>query len=97
MWITPLLPGFASPICRPRTFLAGTGKPGERGCDGGTWCVSKDLSCALETLCLSLQVWDSKHRRSYLHVAEVDSQSMLSNAFLGALAAACTEVTWGAR
>lgn len=30
-------------------------------------------------------------------MAEVDSQSMLSNAFLGALAAVCAEVTQGAR
>lgn len=30
-------------------------------------------------------------------MAEVDSQSMLSNAFLGVLAAVCAEVTQGAR
>lgn len=58
---------------------------------------SRDLFCALETLCRSLQVWDSKHRRSYFCMAEVDSESMPPNAFLGVLAVACAEVSQGAR
>lgn len=32
----------------------------------------RDLSCALESLHLPLHVWDSKHRRGYSCMAEVD-------------------------